>query len=620
MIYRILHEISQRGKRIYIAFFLSEQSEFNVSVYSAIILTVIVIPVFIVIGIVVSREKGLLEKNDRFHYQNFFFHSFLGGRSRSLLRHQLQAALRKPQTYWIFALSLIVISASFAVAYNSMAGVTYNLQDVSRLTPQLINVYRFLSIIGLVLFVPVIGVSTIMQERDAGTLDLILTSATHPMDFILSKTSSAFILVLVILIGMAPVMSVTFCMGGVSPVDVFGVLAVQIFLTIIALAVSITLGSYFSRFAVALVASYGIVGFFSLIVYTSGQHGSSAENIILPLFLLVLGMACSLSFLAQTPRFLTRELNQIKPKWWRPISLKGFDAQLWTFLGARDYGDPINDHTNPIYVAERDRFFNAVVRRDWDAPSILFLSSVLLSITALFPQTMLCIEYVIILVFTPIVGASLFSSEHERANWENLRSTLLQTPSIFWGKMKLAVGHGLIHAYSFYVPPLLILGIIWFTSCLMYPNGVGYIKNDNLFRVWAGHALVFITLGFTVLFLSALSVMISTLHKRTLPALLQSYLLSALFLFAPWYFALLHPDPSVSLGGDAGMDGFALFLTVWNGPYVFNLWPSVSDRGTEGFDTITQFWSVFGAHIFLLILLTILCTMVGYKKIHRADD
>ncbi|MDP8244436.1 MAG: hypothetical protein P9L94_10175 [Candidatus Hinthialibacter antarcticus] len=529
-------------------------------------------------------------------------------------------SLRKPQTYWIFGLSLIVISASFAAAYNSMAGVKYNLDTISVLTPQLINIYRFVSMIGLVLFVPVIGVSAISQEREAGTLDLVLTSATHPMDYILSKISSAFIVVLVILIGMAPVMSVTFCMGGVSPYDVFSVLLFQMILTVFALAVSITFGSFFWRFDVALVVSYGIVGMFSLFFYSAGQFGTARENMALPLIFSIVAMIGALLFLSQAPQFLTREINKTKPKWWRPISLKGFDAQLWTFLGAREYGDPIADHSNPIYVAERDRFFNAVVRRDWDVPSLLFLSSVLLSISALFPQYMLCIEYGIILVFTPIVGATLFSSEHERANWENLRSTLLKTSSIFWGKMRLAVGHGLIHAYSFYAPALMILAIIWFTSYMMYPNGIGYIKSENLFRVWTGHVLVFITVGFTVLFLSALSVMISTLHKRTMPALMQSYGLSAFFLFGPWYFKLLHPAPSASLGGSGDMDFFATILTIWNGPYVFNLWPSVSTKGSANFETISLFWLMFASHILLLILLTTVCTMIGYKQIHKAQD
>ena len=588
--------------------------------YIAISLPFVLIPALIFIGMIASRQNGLLAESDDVQYKILFYHLLLGGRSRSLLRHQLQVVLRRPQTYWIFGLSLIAISASFAVAYNSMAGVKYNLDAVSLLTPKLINIYRLLSTIGLVLFVPVIGVSTIVQERETGTLDLILTSATHPLDFILSKISSAFIVVLVILVGMAPVMSVTFCMGGVSPYDILSVLLFQVIITIFALTVSITIGSFFARFVVALVVSYGVAAAFSLVLYSAGQFGSPRENITLPLIFSCVGFVAAISFLSQAPRFLTREINLVKPKWWRPISLRGFDAQLWTFLGAREYGDPISDRSNPIYVAERDRFFNAVVRRDWDVPSLLLLSSVLLSITALFPQFMLCIEYAIVLVFTPIVGASLFSSEHERANWENLRSTLLKTSSIFWGKMRLAVGHGLIHAYSFYAPALIILAIIWFTSCLMYPGGIGYIKSENLFRVWTGHVLVFITLGFTVLFLSALSVMISTLHKRTMPALLQSYGLSAFFLFGPWYFKLLHPAPSVSLGGKGDMDLFATILTIWNGPYVFNLWPSVSTTGSASFETISLFWLMFASHILLLILLTSVCTMIGYKQIHKAQD
>lgn len=541
------------------------------------------------------------------------------GHAFVLLTHQLLLLFRHPIGYWIFGGALFLISASFSAQYNGYAQETYyDLSKIARIGLDLLHYYRIFSLLTIALFVPVIGVSAISQEREAKTLDLMLTTPVPPLELVFSKAAASLSVVFVSIFATSPIIALTLSMGGVGPHDIVTLIVHQFILACISISVGLAMGARMPTFMLGLISSYSLLILLLIPanqIFTLGRQSPSIF-VLLPNLLLTF-LLCSF-LLRSVPHHLAKEINKIRPISWRPISIKGIDAQLWTFLGTRDYGAPIESNENPVYVSERERFLAFVTRRDFDAPSILWLISIFLFYWALIkPIVMLYLSMAIALFFIPGVGASMFSGEHQRASWECLRSSLIRSRQIFWGKWRLTAGQGLIHVFAFYIPSLLILGLIWLLIGLQTP--VSYFQSINTISIWLGHLLIMSVLIFLVCFLTSLALWVSSLYKRNFVAWLTSYGLSAFFLFSPQFLALMHPRPGPTLGGNNPMDGISIFLSIWHAPFLFKLWPLPTTQAVN--HTLDPlFWELYLSHLILLVVGSIFFCLMTRLRIQRSDD
>ncbi len=542
----------------------------------------------------------------------------LNGQSLVLLRRQVNLLFRQPIGFWLFGSVLILISFGFVTQYGALAAKTYDLSQLSIIGNTLLNNYRLFTFITLVIMVPIIGVASITQEREANTLDLMLTTGITPLEFIFSKVASSLAVIFVAIFATLPILAITLSMGGVSPLDVIAMFLLEIFIAISGICVGISMGAMMASFPIGLISSYTIILVIFYPAWRMAAFGTVNENLFRAYPGIVAMMFLSFVLIRLVPALLTREINKVKPKSWRPISIKGVDAQLWTFLGTRDYLEPIQSNENPIYVSERERFLSAVTRRDFDAPSVLWLVSILLFYIALkSPTFMLQFEYVIVLFFVPSVAATMFSGEHERKSWESLRASLISSTQIFWGKIRLAIGQGLVHVYASYIPALMVLGMIWLL--ISFRAETSYYKTINLFTVWGGHGLILIIVSIMVCFISSLSMFISSLYKRNLYALMTAYSITFLFLYLPIFLKQMHPFPGAVLGGEHPMDIFSYILGVWHSPFIFNVWPKVKTNNAQAVIN-PLFWKLYIAHLSLLASGTVFFFIATWRRIKLSEE
>ncbi len=540
-------------------------------------------------------------------------------RSWVLIRHQLQDLLRRPMSFWILWAFLFFTCFGFIATYYDLSTSKFYVDDAKekdQVSREILHSYRQFSFFTLFLIVPIIGVYSISRERDSGTLDLIMTSAVEPIEFVLSKAAASFSVVLVALLSALPILGVTFFMGGVSPWDIYALIIIQLLLALCSLCIGITMGALIPTFFLGLALSYLIISVMFWPAYLASQFGTPNEQPFAALVWLFLSVVFAIALLYNVPDFLAREINRVRPKSWRPIRLKGVDTQLWSFLGTRDYGEPIHEKSNPVYVSERERFLSFVTRRDYDAPSVLWLISIPFTGFLFNLPQMLTVLYILILLFVPMVGASVVAGEYERKSWESLRSSMLKTRTILWGKLRLTFGQGMIHIVAFYVPPVIILGMIWYLVSNEHQSGIGYFEEWNVYPVWMGNLLSFITIIPTIFLISCFSVWISTYFKRTFPALMTSYGWSAFFLFAP-LIVMLMTGIEITVGDNP--NPLMVIFMIWNAPLLFNLWPqsaSLFKNMEAGYDL---FWDFYLGHLLFLLLLSFICLQMAYYRIKRAD-
>ncbi|MBI1388204.1 MAG: hypothetical protein GC154_07125 [bacterium] len=242
-----------------------------------------------------------------------------------LLQRQCQVMLRRPQNYVIFSLALIAVTAMFAAAYQGYAEKIYDANSVTLVAPQLLNLYRMISLFAIFLFAPIMGVNAVMQERDAGTLDLILATATHPLEFVFSKIAASMIVLSTAIVASAPLLGVTFLMGGVGPDEVLVLFVLQLGVAAISISIGLYTGAAFDRFFTALITAYIIVAVCGLSPCLAADFGQPRENPFVALF----GVGGSLAFISviftTIPGLLAREVKKVKPIYWRPIPLMGKD-------------------------------------------------------------------------------------------------------------------------------------------------------------------------------------------------------------------------------------------------------------------------------------------------------
>lgn len=542
--------------------------------------------------------------------------------SQALVLRQLRHVLRRARSLWFLGVALLVITGGFVVEYQSQLlrhAAATGTEELTLGLPLLKAFYQF-CLLALMLFVPLIGVNAIAHERDSETLDMLLSTPTRPLTLVISKVVVSITQILFALIGTLPILALTLLMGGVGPFDLALDFLSLLIVTLFTLSVGMWAGAHSQTQVRGIVTVYMVfvavaVSALCYIALIRGilwigfridpDVGTSIRTF---LFIVTHGplLLLSLVFLSMVPFAMRREMRRVRPRSWRPPRMKGIDTQLWTLLGVRDYGDPIRDGQNPIYVSERERFLSQVVRRTIDAPSLLWLFSatVMAVVTCLSPPSMLAVTLYAVLLFTPAVGATAFSRERELATWDVLCTTLLERKRILSGKLRLCVGQGLIHAAAVYFPALPILGIVWIGIAGGGPGGAGVFSSRNVVPFWGMLALGVPVVVATTVLLANVSVWCSTVFRQSFAATIVSYVLGLLFMLGPAFLASIHPIPGEAIGGVGEADVLSSLIASAHAPYVFNLWPEsvrVSARSSRFTEAITsaplQFWQLYATHI-----------------------
>ncbi len=443
------------------------------------------------------------------------------------------------------AFSLLVVSRWPSDATVELSGAQS--QEVFRLFA-----YGLLAI--LVLMIPAFPATSIVRERNQGTLALLLNSPMPSWSIYLGKALGMLAFVVLLLAMSVPAATAAYAMGGISwlgqILPLYGILTlVLVQYTALALLVS----SYTSTTDSALRTTYGVVLLMAVVslgphFFLQGQMGVLPQvaawlRCVSPVPVVMelvghgdagsFGMASSgtlvrfLAFAASSTVLFALvtivRLNAFlldRPRPQGVVTDERSTAQQW-FRRVVFLVDPhrrksgIGLFVNPVMVKEfRTRRFGRI---HWllRLVSVAALVSLLLTFWATtgtidwgvetIGGIMVVLQVALLIVLTPSLAANLISAERESGGWELLMMTPMSAVSILFGKL-LSVLLTLLLIMLATLPGYLVM--IWIHPPLRW-------------QVWQ----VLICLGWMALFAMLLSAAVSSLCRRTAVATTISYAL-----------------------------------------------------------------------------------------------
>ena len=407
----------------------------------------------------------------------------------------------------------------------------------------------------LILLAPVFPASTLVREKNQGTLDLLLNSPMSPWAIYFGKLFGVLGFALLLLFMSVPAAAACYAMGGISLTGqltvLYGILVlVAVQYTSLALLVS----SYANSTDSALRMSYGAV--LMLAVVTIGPHlflqGKPGQYAALAAVLrsaspvpavmevaghadlasqglmsesgvarnyVIFAVISSIVFILWTvSRLNCAMLDRARPQGVitdeRSIVMRLF--RRFVFVVDPQRRKPaIGPFVNPVMIKEfRSRRFG---RLHWILRLVAVCALISLGLTyattagtidwgvQTIAGIMVILQVSLIVLLTPSLAAGLISSEREGGGWELLQMTPLSTARILSGKL---------------------MSVVWTLLLILLATLPGYLViiyiDPNL---WGQISRVLICLALTAVLALALSAAVSSLCGRTTVAMTVAYVL-----------------------------------------------------------------------------------------------
>jgi len=400
-----------------------------------------------------------------------------------IVKRELNGLLRRPQTLMIFTLLVAALSAVIVAMWPDNASVSL----FGNQSQQLFRVFVYGLLVCLLLAVPAFPATAVVNERNSGTLALLLTSQLTPMQILVGKISAVVGFVVLLLILSLPATMACFVMGGIDisqillAYAILGVAAVQY--AMIGLLVS----SYARGGDSALRLTYGITLLLAIVTlgpYRLLEGGMFAGPMLwiyclspIPAITGALGQGDvgSLGFITDPHTLIYRYLflagiSIILCIGWLRIRLQPTlldrsraagkvtddrtkNVQLFRRIMYLWFFDPqrrskaIGNFTNPVMMKElRTR---ALGRGHWmmrliGACLIVSLALMLMAAqwTASKPEqigylggVLVIFQMALVLLITPALSSGLIAVEVESRGWQLLQVTRLSSLSIVVGKL-----------------------------------------------------------------------------------------------------------------------------------------------------------------------------------------
>ncbi|ACV62635.1 hypothetical protein Dtox_1782 [Desulfofarcimen acetoxidans DSM 771] len=179
-------------------------------------------------------------------------------RINPVLTKELRERFRTPKTALMISLYLLVIGGfSLGFIYLRMKESTGYFQPWNSR-----DIFYVLSIAQLILLafvIPGLTAGTISGERERQTLNVLLTTKLTPLGIIISKMLSSSGFTILLMIASMPLYCVVFIFGGISPVQIAGLMGFYLITVFLFASVGMACSTYFKRTGVSTVTAYGII-------------------------------------------------------------------------------------------------------------------------------------------------------------------------------------------------------------------------------------------------------------------------------------------------------------------------------------------------------------------------
>jgi ABC-type transport system involved in multi-copper enzyme maturation permease subunit len=468
-----------------------------------------------------------------------------------IIQRELVGLLRTPAALIIQIVFSLVLAALLLLRWPTDAHVALTGEQ----SQQVLRVVSFGMLVGLILLAPVFPATSVVRERQKGTLALLLNSPLSPWSILIGKLVGVLGFILLLLVLSFPAAAACYAMGGI---DLFRQLApLYAILALVAIeyaAVGLYISTRSTSIDAALRWTYAAVLALALLPmgpqqFLQGQLTDPLASIItwircispIPAVMEIMGLSgvgsggivtesaiprtlllasiITIILLILTGRRLgqrlldrARDAGKVTDE--RTAGVKAYRRimYLWFFDPQRRAGN-IGPLTNPVTVKEfRTSRFG---RSTWMLR--LIFACMIISLGLMLATTrgsttwgvetlgglMVLLQISLIILLTPSLAAGVISTERESGGWTLLQMTPLSPLKIIRGKL---------YAVFFTLAILLVAtlpgyGVMLLISPAMAPQALRVI----------------ITLVLTAVFATLVSAALSSLFKRTAAATAASY-------------------------------------------------------------------------------------------------
>lgn len=476
-----------------------------------------------------------------------------------LVQREFFGILRSPKAFVVLAamsalFSLIVLTRWPSDAQVDLSGA----QSV-----QVFRVFGYGLLTGVIFLVPAFPAVSIVQERQRGTLALLLNSPLKPWSIYLGKLSGVLLFSLLILLVSLPAAAACYAMGGVELQNQLGMLYLVLLLVIVEYAtLALFVSSYAQTADAAVRVTYAAVfglSFLTLVPHAFyqgqatwlgwtagwlrhlsplpvvmqimghadvGSRGLMQENWLGNEFIL-LTLALSLVFaLITLSRLSYRIFDRSRSAGLmtddRSVAVRSLRRLVFVVDPQRRKAG-IPWYLNPVMVKEfRCRRFG---RSQWLLRLVALCAVGSLGLTfaaatsvvdwgvETIGSLLVLLQVLLVVLIAPSLSASLISSERDRGTWDLIRMTPLSTFRILNGKL-LSVASTLLLVLMATLPGYLVMI---------------YIQPTMWLQVYQ----VLISLLWIALYASLVSAAVGCLFRKTAVATTTAYLVLMVLFLGP---------------------------------------------------------------------------------------
>lgn len=475
-----------------------------------------------------------------------------------VVQREFFGILRSPKAFG--TLLALTIAFSIAVLMRWPTDATVDLSGSQSM--QVFRVFGYGLLAGIVFLVPAFPATSIVNEKNSGTLALLLNSPLSSLSIYFGKLAGVLLFAMLVLLASLPGAAACYAMGGIDLVDGLGLFYVVLTLLVIQYAtlgmlvssyvqsadagVRLTYSIIFALFFLTLVPNAffpggtGVMGTIAqwarylspipVVMQIMGQGGIGSRGLMSPpgtVPFVAITIISSLVFAAVTNARLNYRIFDQSRAQGVITDDRGFLTRLIRRLmyivdpQRRKPGIPW--YLNPVMVKEfRCRRFG---RSQWlfrlvaacAVISVVLTFAAARSVTAWGTETigglMVVLQVILIVVLTPSLTSGLISGERDGGGWELLRMTPLSSAKIVRGKL---------------------LSVVWTLLLVLMATLPGYlvmiyIQPQMLYKV----NLVLVCLGWTVIYTVAVSAAIGSLFRYTAVATTASYVVVMLLFMIP---------------------------------------------------------------------------------------
>lgn len=537
-----------------------------------------------------------------------------------VIQREFFGILRSPKAFAMLLVLTVVFSVAVLMRWPSDASVDLT----GNQSMQVFRVFGYGLLAGVVFLVPAFPATSIVNEKNSGTLALLLNSPLNSFSIYSGKISGVLLFSILVLLSSFPASAACFAMGGIDLWRELGLLYLVLFLLILQYA---TLGMFVSSHAQSSDAGVrityaAVLGLFfatllpAAFLRGTGQVGGILQNVAgwirhfspLPAVMEIMGHSdvgsAGLKATSSTTGFIVVTL--LSSAVFAALTLSRLNYRI--FDQSRDQGVITNErglkarmarrvmyvvdpqrrkpgipwYLNPVMVKEfRCRRFG---RSQWllRLVAVCAVASMVLTwmamsgVTAWGVETigalLVLLQVVLVVVLTPSLASGLISGERDSGGWELLRMTPLSSVKIVRGK---------------------ILSVIWTLALVLMATLPGYVMMILIQPVmWLQVNLVLICLAWTAIYALAISAAVGSLFRTTAVSTTMTYVVVISLFLAPIL---------VWLGRDApfGHDTVEAFLLTNPVGAALSV---IEAPGFESYDLLPAAWWIAGLLSAMMIL------------------